>query len=175
MRANADVLENLIYRRVEMANDNPHPTFGTPPPAARRGGVGLGLGTVILGVLGAFVLVMFVGFKIIDCRRTNEYGGGGVACDKAGPRLREEWINAPNKLRDDMASPAKLGFSAEGQCLEKIRERQLSCEDNSVIGNDSPYLREALERGFTMYVCETVGGRDVAPPREYPLHRVIGR
>jgi len=85
-----------------------------------------------------------------------------VTCDEIGPRKRREWLDAPNRLRRDRATPRALGFADDGdRCVVRIVTRALDCSESavrSVLGDD-PFLREAKGIGFQSLLCESTNGR----------------
>lgn len=173
MRANADLREIPIYRCLVMGSENPYPTFGAPPQRPRRTS-GTSLGMVLLYVFGGFVVLLVVGFKLIDCAKGDEIESRPAAvCDRKAEATREEWLLMKVREYDD-ASPHDSGYRASGFCSTSLESRSLTCDRGTVIGieRDAPFARDAALRGFTTFVCI-----DIANERrtEIPIRDVVKR
>lgn len=81
-------------------------------------------------------------------------------CDEGARARREKWLDTPNKLRDDMASPTDLGFRSGGPCAYVLISRGINCDEVTVRGveGDSPYAAQARDLGFLNYACEPISG-----------------
>lgn len=181
--AHSASVDDVLRRKhtKHMGEENPYPVFSNAPkPAATDGGRGgrggSTFGKVLLGILVGFPLLMFVGFKLIDCNKKDELDGDrsiGTRCDSRAEEVREQWLRTATSEFDD-ASPYASGFRGEGACMTSLVSKALSCDEQTVLAteNGSPFLRRALERGFTTYVCIRANdGTRV----EYPLRRVFGQ
>lgn len=134
----------------------------------------MSLGKMILVAVGGVVALFFAAIGIATCGKDTDPDRGGrtqtTQCDASGVKSREDWIDAPNRLREDMATPTGLGFRIDGPCADILRDRQLDCAKDAIAGVDSPYLREALTYGFTTYQCELVGSNERV---NYPLRDIV--
>lgn len=94
----------------------------------------------------------------------------GPPCDQAAVTRRESWLDSPNRHRGDGKTHREIGFRATGNCSAGLEQTQLTCDAERLKGivGDSPFLADALDAGFEVYVCKTVDG-DKVVRREYPL------
>lgn len=118
-------------------------------------GIGLKIPAMrALKILGAIVAGAVVWIVIIGAVAGS--GDDRQECD--GREERDRWINTRRgEFRG--RSPRQAGLRALGSCSEKILDTRLDCDGDSVV-SDSPYLRRALEMGFTTYVCERMGSSE---------------